>query len=130
MDYADLRALHVGCALASVSLFLFRLLLAARGGDYRTRGALRWVPHAVDSVLLASAVGLAVWSAQYPFVQAWLTAKVVLLPLYIIAAAIALDLQRPLLSRRLAALTACLLLTQIVVTARTRDPLLIVQIMQ
>jgi len=47
---------------------------------------LRWVrtvPHIVDTLLLASALTMAVWIGQYPFVQGWLTAKFVALVLYV-----------------------------------------------
>lgn len=130
MDYTDLRHIHVGCALLSVILFLVRLLLAARGIDYRTRGALRWVPHVVDSILLVSALTLVVWSGQYPFVQPWLTAKVLLLPAYIIAATVALDVNRHAAPRHIAALVACVLLAQIMASARTREPFPLLRFLQ
>lgn len=123
MSYEHLRALHITCAVMSVLLFLFRLALAARGIDYRSRGALRWVPHVIDTVLLLSAVALAWWSGQYPFLQAWLTAKVLLLPLYIIAAAVALDTNRARHARQLSAALACSLLVLILGIAHTRNPL-------
>jgi uncharacterized membrane protein SirB2 len=122
LNYADLRALHVTCAALSVAMFIFRLLLSVRGIDYRSLGALRWLPHAVDSVLLLSALTLVALSGQYPFVQGWLTMKVLLLPLYIIAAALALDMKRQPAMRRVAGLAACLLLAQIIAVALTRDP--------
>ena len=46
----------------------------------------RWVkivPHLVDTLLLASAVALAVMSHQYPLANGWLTAKVAGLLIYI-----------------------------------------------
>jgi uncharacterized membrane protein SirB2 len=55
--------------------------------------ARRWVhvmPHVVDTVLLASAIALAVMSEQYPLVHGWLTAKVIGLIAYIVLGAIAL----------------------------------------
>jgi uncharacterized membrane protein SirB2 len=53
----------------------------------------RWVkiaPHIIDTVLLASALTMVVWSGQYPFVQPWLTAKLLALLLYIVLGTIAL----------------------------------------
>ena len=46
----------------------------------------RWVkivPHVIDSILLFSAVVLAIIISQYPFVHGWITAKVILVVVYI-----------------------------------------------
>ncbi len=43
----------------------------------------RIAPHIVDTLLLASGVGLSLMSHQYPFEQGWLTAKLALLFVYI-----------------------------------------------
>ncbi|HWU84823.1 MAG TPA: SirB2 family protein, partial [Rhodocyclaceae bacterium] len=69
MSYLALRHLHISCALLSIALFSLRagLLLAGRGVP-RT---LRWLPHVNDTVLLAAAIVLAVWSGQYPLQQPW-----------------------------------------------------------
>ena len=48
------------------------------------------LPHVVDTVLLASALIMVFWSAQYPFVQNWLTVKVFALIAYIVLGTIAL----------------------------------------
>ena len=53
----------------------------------------RWVrsvPHVIDAILLASAIGLTLTLRQYPFAQGWLTAKVLGLIAYIILGSIAL----------------------------------------
>lgn len=53
----------------------------------------RWVgivPHVIDSMLLASAIGLALILHQHPFGHGWLTAKVLGLTVYIILGGIAL----------------------------------------
>ena len=44
---------------------------------------MRIVPHVVDSILLAAAVGLMLTTRQYPLTDTWLTAKLVALVLYI-----------------------------------------------
>jgi hypothetical protein len=43
----------------------------------------RVLPHIVDTVLLGSAIAMAVISAQYPFAADWLTAKLIGLLIYI-----------------------------------------------
>lgn len=52
--------------------------------NWRRITPLRWLPHLNDTVLLASAVGLAWQSGQYPLQQSWLTAKVLALVAYIL----------------------------------------------
>lgn len=82
MTYLALRHLHVTCAVLSVCLFSLRaaLLLWQRP----LPRVLRWLPHVVDSVLLAAALGLVIWSGQYPGPQAWLTVKLLVLVAYIL----------------------------------------------
>jgi len=76
------KHLHVTTAILS------GLLLFWRGGrallGYSNNGfAYRVLPHLIDTILLASALYLAYLSHQYPFVQAWLTAKIIVLFAYI-----------------------------------------------
>ena len=79
-------------ALAALSLALFSL----RGCWMlieSPRGQARWtrvVPHVIDTVFLATGIWLAVRIGQYPFVQPWLTAKVLALVAYIVLGSIAL----------------------------------------
>jgi len=88
--YPLLKTTHVTCAALSIVLF------ALRGGWMLLDSAhlqQRWVrvlPHLIDSVLLASALALSAAIAQYPGVDEWLTAKVVLLIVYIMLGMVAL----------------------------------------
>jgi len=71
----------------------------------------RWVktaPHIIDTLLLISAITLAVISHQYPFVFPWLTAKLVALVLYIVLGTIALK-RGPTRSVRVTAFLAAIL---------------------
>lgn len=121
MNYAWLKNFHVACVALTALLLVVRLALATRGTDYRTLRPLRWLPHAVDTLLLGSALALVTLSGQYPFVQPWLTAKVLALPVYIIAASLALTPGRPARLRSVAAIGALALLAYIVSVALTRD---------
>ncbi|UMR30015.1 SirB2 family protein [Massilia sp. MB5] len=70
----------------------------------------RWVkvaPHIIDSLLLLSALTMVFMSAQYPFVQGWLTAKVLALLAYIGLGTVALKRGKT-KSIRVAALFAAL----------------------
>ncbi len=83
MDYFWVKHLHVTCVALSVSLFVLRGTLELRSKPWRQWRLLRVAPHIVDTVLLGSALWLAWRIGQYPFVDAWLTAKVLALLLYI-----------------------------------------------
>jgi len=48
------------------------------------------IPHFIDTTLLLSGIGLIIMLQQYPGTQAWLTAKLVALLIYIIIGSIAL----------------------------------------
>lgn len=48
------------------------------------------LPHIIDTVLLAAAIYLMIVSQLYPFVVNWVTAKVILLVVYIYAGTVAL----------------------------------------
>lgn len=90
MTYSILKALHVGCAITSYTLFLLRGIWSFTGSPIQRQ---RWtgiLPHVVDTLLLSSAIALAFSIHQYPFANAWLTAKVLGLLLYIALGLVAL----------------------------------------
>lgn len=76
MSHELLRQVHMSCALASFSFFVLRGLW--RFGSLPSSEA-RWVrvaPHVIDTVLLASALGLAANLVAYPSLHGFLAAKV------------------------------------------------------
>ncbi len=83
MSYLAVKNLHILCVLLSAMGFALRGWGRICHADWMGRTWVRVWPHVVDSVLLLSAVVLAVWSGQYPGQQAWLSAKVLGLLLYI-----------------------------------------------
>jgi uncharacterized membrane protein SirB2 len=83
MDFSALKTLHVACVVLSYSLFFLRGVWMIRDAPMLGRRWVRVVPHAVDTVLLASAIAMTVLIGQYPFVAGWLTAKVMALVAYI-----------------------------------------------
>src|SRR3989338_7187041 len=82
MSFLLLKGLHIACAITSYALFLLRGIWSLRGSPIMQQRWVRIVPHVVDTLLLASAIALAVAIQQYPFVDAWLTAKVAGVLLY------------------------------------------------
>lgn len=91
MSYLALKHLHMSFAALSGALFLIRGILMLRRNEPAPRKSLLdRSSHIIDTILLASALTMVVWSAQYPFVVPWLTAKVIAVVAYIIVGAIAL----------------------------------------
>jgi len=122
LDYPLLKAAHVSCAAASYGLFVLRGLWMLRESPILRARWVRIVPHAVDTVLLGSAMAMAVASRQYPFVADWLTAKVIALLAYIALGMIALKWGATRRQRALAWLAAQAAFLYIVAVALTRDP--------
>jgi len=88
--YIALKHLHITTVILSFSLFMLRMLWMLADSPQLQRRWVRIVPHVIDTVLLASAIGLTLILHQYPFVNDWLTAKVLGLIVYIILGSIAL----------------------------------------
>lgn len=81
--YSGLKMVHICCAALSISLFAIRGIW--RGLlQYRLWRWLHIVPHAIDALLLASGITLAILIQQSPFFNSpWMTAKVTALLVYI-----------------------------------------------
>jgi uncharacterized membrane protein SirB2 len=90
MDYLLLKQVHFACAILSIAGFTLRGALMLGDSPLLQSRFARIAPHVVDTVLLVSALALAWMSAQYPFAQNWLTAKVLALLAYIGLGTIAL----------------------------------------
>ena len=82
--YYILKTVHVGCAAISYALFFTRGVWLLSGSERLHRRWVRIVPHTVDSLLLASALGLVWITGQYPGAQTWLNIKIAALVLYIL----------------------------------------------
>lgn len=121
MSYLAIKHLHIASVVLSGTLFLVRGLWMLYSPAMLERRWVKTVPHVVDTVLLASAVTMVVWSAQYPFAQDWLTAKVVALVAYIMLGTIALRRGRSKAARTGAFILALLVFAYIVRVALTRQ---------
>ena len=88
--YLALKHLHLTAVVLSFALFVLRGLWMLVESPQLQRRWVRIVPHLIDTVLLVSAIGLTLILQQYPFVNGWLTAKVLALIAYIILGSIAL----------------------------------------
>jgi len=97
--------------------------LMMQGSALLDKQALRILPHLIDTVLLISALLLAWQISQYPFTHAWLTAKIIALPIYIALGSIALKYGRTRQSRVLAWFLALATFGYIVLVATTKQPI-------
>ena len=122
-SYTLLKDLHVSCVALSGAGFLLRGTWMLRGSPMLARRWVRITPHVVDTVLLASAIGLTVLIGQYPLQQNWLTAKVLGLVAYIGLGTIALKRGRTRGLRIAAFCGALLVFAYIIAVAITKSVL-------
>jgi len=122
MNYLLLKHFHMSFAAISGLLFLLRGLWMLADSPALQRRWVRVLPHLVDTALLLSALSLAVWSAQYPLLQTWLSVKVGALLLYIVLGSIALKRGRSKPVRAAAYVAALVAFGYIVGVAVTKNP--------
>ena len=122
MDYATLKLVHQTAVALSISGFAARGVAGLLDARWVRGRAARTVPHVVDTVLLASALGLAWVLRLNPITTPWLLAKIVGLLLYIGFGMVALRPGLPRAVRALALLAALVCFGQIVAMALTKSP--------
>jgi len=83
MSFQLLKSVHVFFVVSSYTLFFLRGIWSLNGLPVMQKQWVKIVPHAVDTLLLISAMALAFTIHQYPFVDAWLTAKIFGLLFYV-----------------------------------------------
>ena len=121
--YLALKHLHMLCAAISIIGFIARGALKLGGSPLLQRKWLRIAPHIVDTLLLLSAFGLVFVTHQYPFVEGWLTAKLIGLVVYIGLGLVTLRFARTQPARAIAYVLAILTFAYIAVVAVTKTPL-------
>lgn len=121
MNYALIKLVHMSCAALSFGLFFVRGVWMLRTPQRLQVRWVRIVPHVIDTLLLGSAVILAILSRQYPVVENWLSAKVVALLVYIALGMVALRRGRTRGVRAAAWLAALAVFGYIVAVARSRS---------
>ena len=122
IDYSLLKSVHVTAVASSLSLFVLRAIWRMRAPERLAARWVRFVPHVVDTVLLASAIGLALMLENYPGTHGWLTAKVAGLVAYVVLGSIALKRGRTPAARGLAFVAALVVFGYIVSVAITKSP--------
>lgn len=120
MNYLAIKYIHITSVVLSGSFFLLRGLWMMRESDLLRRRWVKVLPHIIDTLLLGSALIMVFCSRQYPFVQPWLTAKVLALLVYIVLGSVALKRGRTRAVRRWAFAAALATFAYIVAVALTR----------
>lgn len=120
--YAAVKDLHIACVTLSGLGFFLRGLLMMVDSPLLQRRWVGIVPHVNDTVLLAAAIGLTFLTQQFPFVDAWVTAKIFGLIAYIILGAVALRAGRTRRVRVAAWFAALMVFGYVVSVALTKSP--------
>lgn len=124
MSYYALKHIHMTFAVLSGALFLVRGLWMLAESKRLEQRWVKIAPHVIDTLLLGSAIGLAVWSSQYPGQSPWLSAKLVALVAYIGLGTVALKRGRTRQVRALAFVGALACFAYILAVAVTKNPLI------
>ena len=88
--YALVKHIHVTAAGLSFLGFMLRSYWMLTNNALLKSKPSKVLPHIIDTLLLIAAIYLVVVTQMYPFVVNWVTAKVLLLVVYIVAGTIAL----------------------------------------
>ena len=121
MSYLDVRWLHIGCAIATFTLFLVRGAWMLWRPELLQRRWVKIAPHVIDTVFLGSGLYLTTIIRQYPFVNGWLTVKFFGLVAYIILGTIALKRGRTRAIRATALVAAIAVFLYVAGVARAHD---------
>lgn len=120
------KVIHVSCALLSIIGFTTRGILMLRDSPIMQTRWIRIVPHFVDTLLLGSAIWLAVQYELSPGDNPWLLAKIIALVIYVVLGAVALRKGKTKQIRLMAWLAALAVFAYIVAVAVTKSPLVVV----
>ena len=122
MSYTLLKLVHISSVMLSYLLFLTRGIWMMRAPAQLQQRWVKIMPHVIDTVLLSSAIMLAVLIQQNPLVDSWLTAKVVGLLIYIGLGMVALRFGKTRTVKVSAWVMAQLVFFYIVLVALTKNP--------
>ena len=121
--FGILKTVHIVCVILSITGYGIRGVWMIRESPWLAKRWVRVAPHVIDTILLVSAILLALQIRQYPFVHGWLTAKVLALVAYIVIGAIGLKYGKTRKIRITAWLVAIAVFLYIVLVALTRQAL-------
>lgn len=113
---------HVVCVYLSLAGLVLRGYWMLTDSPLRQLKPAKILPHVVDTLLLLSALMLAVLTSQYPFAHDWLTAKLLALLAYIGLGLVAFRFGPSHTIRLLAFVAALLAFIYMLAVAYSRNP--------
>lgn len=120
--YLLLKNIHLATITLSLALFVLRAALMLVGSPRLRTPVLKVLPHVIDTLLLASGVGLIFVLGSATLGQSWLQVKLALLIAYIVAGSVALKRGKTLRIRVLAGAAALIIVALLIATALTHRP--------
>jgi uncharacterized membrane protein SirB2 len=125
MSFAAVKIIHIISVISSYILFSLRGVWMIQGSCLLKQSWVRILPHAIDTILLASAIALVTMIEQYPGFSIWLNAKIGGLLLYIFLGMIALRFGKTRKIKIISWILAQIVFFYIVLVAITKSPTLI-----
>ena len=116
-----LKTIHVVCVLLSFAGFFIRGIWMLMDSGLLHNRWIKTAPHIIDTLLLVSAIILAVQMQLSPFQQPWLMAKIIALLVYIGAGMVALRFGRSKRTRLIAWLLGIATILYIVSVATSKS---------
>ncbi len=114
---------HVSMALLSITGFIIRGIWMIQESAYLHQKWVKVLPHIIDSLLLISAIFMAISLAINPLEQSWLLSKIIALLLYIALGMVALRFGKSITQRKIAWILAIIVFLYIVLVAFTKQSL-------
>lgn len=97
--YEIVKLTHMSAVSLSVLLFLLRFILTIIKSDKLQQKWIKILPHLIDTILIVAAISLCVMIQQYPFINGWVTEKLLALFMYVFMVALALKSEQTPLMR-------------------------------
>lgn len=120
---STIKLLHLSCVTLSYCLFFLRGLWVLKESPIMQQRWVKIAPHIIDTLLLSSAITMAVLLHISPLLAPWLMTKIIALLLYIVLGTIAIKRGKTKRIRIVAWLAAQFVFFYMVFTALAHDPL-------
>jgi len=117
------KSVHLITVTITITFFLVRGVWMIQQSSLLQAKPVKILPHVNDTVLLLSALWAASMIGQYPFVDAWLTAKLLGVVVYIVLGAIALTYGKTQRQKYIAFVAALMAFAYVVMVAACRNPM-------
>lgn len=121
--FAVVRTVHLITLAITITGFILRGIWMMRRSPLLQAKPVKILPHVNDTILLVSAVWAGALINQYPFVNGWLTAKILGAVAYIVLGAFALNYGKTMQIRIAAFIGALACFGYVVAVAATKNPM-------